>query len=103
MRNRMSERRLDELIDEGVAEAHRRWPGLPDLEVEFLATIQGRCEGEPDLAAAAGRLALPDLYLVTACLAGDRAAHAVLERLVREETTRAVAKLGGTNAEDVVQ
>jgi RNA polymerase sigma-70 factor (ECF subfamily) len=99
----MSARRLDELIAEGVAEAHRRWPGLAELGDDFLATIQGRCEGEVDLAAAAATLALPDLYLVAACLAGDRAALAAVERLVRDETTRAVARLGVTNPEDVVQ
>ena len=50
-------------------------------------------------------LALPDLYLVTAVLAGDRAALVAFERLVRDETTRAVAKLGANAAapEDVIQ
>ncbi|MDQ3368283.1 MAG: sigma-70 family RNA polymerase sigma factor, partial [Myxococcota bacterium] len=58
-----------------------------------------------ELGEAVARLALPDLYLVVAVLAGDRAALAAFERLTRAETTRAVAKLGAgaPAAEDVVQ
>src|SRR5260221_14593903 len=118
MRIRMSARRLAELtgvvlppeaeaevdraLSAGVAEAHQRWSGLPELGDDFLATIQGRIEGEPDLALAVGRLALPDLYLMTACLRGDRTALAAFERLGPHATTPADARLGGPKAEDDV-
>src|SRR5258706_1174800 len=96
---------LDRVLTTAIAEAHARWPGLPQLDDDFAAAVAARVEGEAELAAAVARLALPDLYLVTACLAGDRAALAAVERLVRDETTRAVAKLGGhaPAPEDVVQ
>ena len=88
-----------------MAEAKGRWPGLPELVDPFREAIFSRIDGEADLSAALAALALPDLYLVTACLAGDRAALVAFERLVRDETTRAVAKLGKNAAapEDVIQ
>jgi len=102
----LAEPALDELaglLDAGVATARGRWPEVGEADlVDALAT---RVEGEADLVAAIARLALPDIYLVTAVLAGDRAALAVFERIVREETTRAIARLGAKapSAEDVVQ
>lgn len=94
-----------DLLAPAVAEAHARWVGLPDLGDRFGEAVASRVEGEPDQNAAIAQLALPDLYLVTACLEQHRGALAAFERLVREETTRAVAKLGGTpaRADDVVQ
>ncbi|HET9990345.1 MAG TPA: hypothetical protein VFQ65_17560, partial [Kofleriaceae bacterium] len=92
-------------IATATAEAHARWPGLPVLGDRFAAAIAARVDGEADPAAATAQLALPDLYLVTACLERDRAALAAFEKLVRDETTRAVAKLGAhaPPAEDVIQ
>jgi len=94
-----------DLLAPAVAEAHARWVGLPDLGERFAEAVEARVEGEPDPLAAVAQLALPDLYLVTACLEQHRGALAAFERLVREETTRAVAKLGGSDAraDDVVQ
>ena len=92
------------LLEPAIAEARARWPGLADHGDRFVDAALARVEGEPDLAEALARLALPDVYLVTACLDGDRAALAAFERLVRAETERAVAKLPhGPAAEDVVQ
>jgi RNA polymerase sigma-70 factor (ECF subfamily) len=99
---------VSRLVTAAMAEARRRWPDLPGdsqhLE-DFQAVIVQKLDGEPDEAAAATRLALPDLYLVNVCLRGERAGLAVFERLVRDETTRAVAKLGAHAAapEDVIQ
>lgn len=94
-----------DLLAPAVAEAHARWVGLPDLGERFAEAVAARVEHEPDPVAAVTQLALPDLYLVTACLEQHRGALAAFERLVREETTRAVAKLGGapSRADDVVQ
>lgn len=94
-------------IDAGIAAAAARWPGVvsPALAGPYAEAVAARVEGEPDVAAAVARLCLPDIYLVTAVLAGSRAAVTAFEKLVREETTRAVARLG-KNApapEDVVQ
>jgi hypothetical protein len=96
---------LEGSLAAAITEAHGRWPGLPELPDAFREVVFARVDGEADLAAAVGALALPDLYLVTAVLAGDRAALAAFERLVRDETTRAVAKLGANAAspEDVIQ
>jgi RNA polymerase sigma-70 factor, ECF subfamily len=96
---------LEGTLAAAMAEAHARWPGLPELADPFREAVFARVDGEADVAAAVGVLALPDLYLVTACLAGDRAALVAFERIVRDETTRAVAKLGANAAapEDVVQ
>ena len=96
-------------LDAGIAEACSRWPELAPLgdplAEPFIEAIASRIEGEPDLAEAVSRLALPDVYLVTAVIAGHRVAVAVFEKLVRDETTRAVARLGrnAAAAEDVVQ
>jgi RNA polymerase sigma-70 factor, ECF subfamily len=92
-------------VSAAIGEAHARWPGLPELGDRFTAAIDARVDGEVDPAAAIAQLALPDLYLVTACLEQHRAALAAFEKLVREETTRAVAKLGAhaPPAEDVIQ
>ncbi len=97
---------VDTQLAAGIAEARARWPGLPgDPGDDFTAALASRVESETDLAAAVARLALPDLYLVSACLRRDRAALAAFERLVRDETTRAVARLGPNAAapEDVIQ
>ena len=96
---------MTDLIAAATAEAHARWPALPALGARFAAAIAARTDGEVDPAAAAGQLALADLYLVTACLDQHRGALAAFDKLVRDETTRAVAKLGAQAppAEDVIQ
>ncbi|MEP6861803.1 MAG: sigma-70 family RNA polymerase sigma factor [Deltaproteobacteria bacterium] len=96
---------MTDLIAAAVADAHARWPGLPALGDRFDVAIAARTDGETDSAAAIAQLALADLYLVTACLEQHRAALAAFEKLVRDETTRAVAKLGAhaPPAEDVIQ
>lgn len=92
------------LLAAAAAETAARWPGLAAREDVIAEALVARVEGEPDLAAALARLALPDVFLVAGCLDGDRAALAAFERLVRAETERAVAKLPhGPAAEDVVQ
>ena len=94
-------------LDAGIAEARARWPELAGLDIDdaFVDAVAARVEGESDLAAAVTRLALPDVYLVTAVLLGQRGALAAFEQLVRDETVRAVARLGANApaAEDVVQ
>jgi RNA polymerase sigma-70 factor (ECF subfamily) len=92
-------------LDAAIAEAVTRWPELADAGCadRFAEAVTARIEGELDGEAAAARLALPDLYLVTAVLAGHRGALAVLERLVRQAATRATGKLRGLAPEDVVQ
>lgn len=94
-----------ELVDTAAREAQARYPGVTVDAAAFTAAIVARVEGEPDLADAAAKLALPDVYLVTAVLAGQRVAIATFEKLVRDETTRAVTRLGknAPAAEDVVQ
>jgi len=94
-------------LDDALAEARARWPELRPVALEDLAAdaLATRVEGEAELADAIARLALPDILLVAAVVHGDRGALAAFERLVRDETTRAIAKLGaGAPAgEDVVQ
>jgi RNA polymerase sigma-70 factor, ECF subfamily len=96
---------LEGTLAAAMAEARARWPGLPELPDPFREAVFARVDGEADVPAAIGALALSDVYLVVACLAGDRAALVAFERIVRDETTRAVAKLGANAAapEDVVQ
>jgi RNA polymerase sigma-70 factor (ECF subfamily) len=95
------------LLDAGIAEAGNRYPGVLDaaLDAAFADAVAARIEGEDSVEDAVARLALPDVYLVTAVLAGNRVAVATFERLVRDETTRACARLGknAPSAEDVVQ
>jgi len=93
---------LDRQLAAGIAEARARWAELGDAGDDFVAAVAARVEGERDLAGAVARLALPDIYLVVLCLRGDQRAQAAFERLVRDETTRAAARVGGS-AEDVVQ
>jgi RNA polymerase sigma-70 factor (ECF subfamily) len=96
---------LARLLEAGVAAARERWPELGPHDAAFADALAPRLEGEAHLVDAVARLALPDIYLVTAVLAGDRGALAAFERLVRDETTRAVARLGprAPAAEDVIQ
>jgi RNA polymerase sigma-70 factor (ECF subfamily) len=93
------------LLAAATADALARWPGLHALGDRFAAAIASRVDGEVDPAAAAGQLVLADLYLVTACLERDRVALVAFDKLVRDETTRAVSKLGAhaPPAEDVIQ
>ncbi|HLL25443.1 MAG TPA: hypothetical protein VK427_25075, partial [Kofleriaceae bacterium] len=95
------------LIEAAIAEAAARYPGVvePTLASAFEAAVAARLEGELDVADAIARLALADIYLVTAVLGGCRAAVAVFEKLVRDETTRAITRLGANApaAEDVAQ
>jgi RNA polymerase sigma-70 factor, ECF subfamily len=101
---------IDAQLAAAIAEAGTRWPELaaladPDaLGDAFADAIAARVEGEDELGGAVGRLALPDLYLVVACLTGDRAGHAAVERLVREQCQRAIARLAGPiSADDLAQ
>lgn len=88
----------------GITEAHARWPELAPHEQRYYDAVAARVEGEDDVGAAIERLALPDIYLVAACVAGDRGALSAFERLARAETERAVARLPhAPPAEDVVQ
>ncbi len=95
------------LIETGIADAGVRYPGVVSaaLDGPFTEAVASRVEGEDDVADAASKLALPDIYLVTAVLAGHRNAVHAFEKLVRDETTRAVHRLGknAPSAEDVVQ
>jgi RNA polymerase sigma-70 factor (ECF subfamily) len=91
-------------LSAAVAETQARWPGVAVRDERFADVLAARVEGEPDLGEALARLALPDVYLVAACLDGERPALAAFERLVRAETERAIARLPhGALAEDVVQ
>lgn len=98
---------LEQRLGAGVAEAASRWPAVvdPSLDEAFALAIATRVEGETDISDAVARLALPDIYLVCGVLAKQRAAIAAFEKLVRDETTRAIARLGknAPAAEDVVQ
>ena len=88
----------------GITEAHARWPELAAHEQRYYDAVAARVEGEADVGAAIERLVLSDIYLVVACVAGDRGALAAFERIARGETERAVARLPhGSAAEDVVQ
>ncbi len=95
------------LIEAAIAQAGTRYPGVVSavLDGPFAEAVAARVEGEADVADAASKLALPDVYLVTAVLAGHRNAVHAFEKLVREETTRAVQRLGknAPAAEDVIQ
>ncbi|HUJ58712.1 MAG TPA: sigma-70 family RNA polymerase sigma factor [Kofleriaceae bacterium] len=87
-----------------VDQARARYPELGAHDERFADALAARLEGERELDEALARLALPDVYLVVACLHGDRAALAAFERLVRGETERAIARLSfAPPAEDVVQ
>jgi RNA polymerase sigma-70 factor (ECF subfamily) len=96
---------LTRLLDAGLLAAHARWPEVSGHEVAFVEALAIRLEGEQNLVDALSRLVVPDVYLVAAVLAGDSRALSAVERLTREETTRAVTRLGATGppAEDVVQ
>jgi RNA polymerase sigma-70 factor (ECF subfamily) len=95
---------LDRVLTDAVADAAARWPGIAPNDERFIDAIASRVEGEDDVVAAVSRLALADLYLVAACLAGDRTALVAFERFVRDETTRAVSRLPHAPlVEDVIQ
>src|SRR5438477_9217646 len=84
------------LLAGAAAEARTRWcePDALDSQV-LLDALLARVDGESDPAAALERLVLCDVYLAVACLGGDRAAIAALEREVRTTSVRVVARLGG--------
>src|SRR5688500_377019 len=86
---------IDRRLADAIAEAHARWPQVGADPEDVIDAIATRVEGETELDAALARIALPDVVLVGACLRGDRGGLAAFERLVRDETGRAVARLGG--------
>jgi len=91
-------------LSAAATDARGRWPGLGACDEPFGDAVAARIEGEPDVAEALARLALADIYLVAACLHGDRGALAAVERIVRGEAERAAAKLAaGPSADDVAQ
>lgn len=96
---------IDRRLADAIVEARARWPEVAVDPDELVDALVPRLEGEPDLDTALARLALPDVGLVATCLRGDRAGQAAFERVVRDETGRAVARLGpgAPAAEDVVQ
>src|SRR5690349_1779423 len=79
---------LDHQLAVAIAEARARWPGILDHDDAFVEALASRVESEAVLSDAIARLALADVYLVTACLRGDRVALDGFERLVRAETVR---------------
>jgi RNA polymerase sigma-70 factor (ECF subfamily) len=100
---RLGDAQLEQL-DRALTDAVARWPAIAPNDDRFVEAIASRVEGEQDLPAAVERLALADIYLVAAALAGDRTALAAFERIVRDETMRAVSRLPHAPAvEDVIQ
>ncbi|CAN5774764.1 hypothetical protein BH11MYX2_BH11MYX2_24270 [soil metagenome] len=96
---------LSAQLEAASTEARAKYPALSIDEDIWLDTLAERVEGA-DLAEAIGPLALTDLYLVGACLAGRPAALAALERTVRIEAARATARLGSattTTVEDLAR
>jgi RNA polymerase sigma-70 factor (ECF subfamily) len=72
------------------ASAH---PGVVVSAVAFARALGAHAGREPDPIAALETLHTDDLYLTTACLAGDGAALETLERLVRSTVPAAVSRL----------
>jgi RNA polymerase sigma-70 factor (ECF subfamily) len=93
---------IAERLAAAAAEARSRWPELGACDEPFADAVLARVEGEPDLGDALAKLALADVYLVAACLHGDRGALAAVERMVRAEAARAVGKLAVPPAADDV-
>jgi len=96
---------LATLLDAALAEARARWPAVEVRDDHFLAALASRIADEDDVLAAVGALALADVHLVAACLAGDVAAIAAVNAAARAEAERAIAKLGAiaVGADDVLQ
>ncbi|PCC68540.1 RNA polymerase sigma-70 factor, ECF subfamily [Nannocystis exedens] len=91
-------------LEAAAAATRAKWPELTIRDELWLEALAPRLDSEADLVAAFAQLAVADVYLVGACLAGDKPALAILERLTRTAATHVVARLGGRlSVEDVVQ
>lgn len=91
-------------IEAAITATRTKWPALTIRHELWLDALAPRLDSEPDRVAALAQLAVSDVYLVGACLAGDKPALAILEQLTRTAATHAVARLGGhLSVEDVVQ
>jgi hypothetical protein len=62
-------------LADGAAEARGRWPTLAGHDERFVEAVAARVDGEDAVGAAIARLALSDVYLVAARVAGDRASR----------------------------
>lgn len=98
---------VDELaaqLEAATTATRSKWPELPVRHELWLDALAPRLDGEPDLVAAFAELVVSDVYLAGACLAGDKPALTILERLTRIAATHVVARLDGRlSVEDVVQ
>ncbi|MDC0715627.1 sigma-70 family RNA polymerase sigma factor [Nannocystis bainbridge] len=91
-------------LEAATAATRAKWPELAIRDEHWSSALAPRLDGEPDLVAAFAELAASDVYLVGACLAGDKPALAILERMTRATATHVVARLGGRfSVEDLVQ
>lgn len=79
-------------LEDAKLRAHEAHPGVTASPVAFARSLAVHLgEGEP--LAALAQLRTDDLYLTTACLAGDAVALETLERVLRSTVPGAVARL----------
>jgi RNA polymerase sigma-70 factor (ECF subfamily) len=89
--------RLDELrrlVDEHIVSAEAAWPGVKVSDDDFFAFLSPCVTQERPLAESVDRLAIRDLYLACAALAGNKPAVAVLDDLAGEVARTTLARVG---------
>ncbi|WP_163997534.1 RNA polymerase subunit sigma-70 [Pyxidicoccus caerfyrddinensis] len=86
-----------QLVD-ALARAREAWPGVEVAAEDFARHLGERVAREASLADGLRALAVEDLYLARACLAGDRAAMDGLQRAVLVPVSRAVRRVDASDA-----
>jgi len=81
----------DRLVRE-LAETHARWPEAPITDQAFAAALVQRITNQRDVAAAAPRLRVDDLFLAQWCATGDPRAIAAFERVYAGDLETLVAR-----------
>jgi RNA polymerase sigma-70 factor (ECF subfamily) len=89
---------LDRLLVDALARAREAWPGVEVAAEDFARHLGERVAREASLSDGLRALAVEDLYLARACLAGDRAAMDGLQRAVLVPVSRAVRRVDASDA-----
>ncbi|MCY1014587.1 RNA polymerase subunit sigma-70 [Pyxidicoccus sp. MSG2] len=85
-------------LADALARAREAWPGVEVAAEDFARHLGARVAREASLTDGLRALAVEDLYLARACLAGDRVALDGLQRAVLVPVSRAVRRVDASDA-----
>lgn len=91
--------RLEQRLADTVAQAHHAWPLISLADAAFVKAIAANLDGKSDPCAALEAIVPGDLFLATACAAGDKWALKQVEALISREVGAILKRKNFSEAE----